>query len=161
MRCSIQPRLILGFAVAMCLPLNGCAVVEVPNAATHDFALSYCQECQTPHSAPVDREVLQAPGFEEEFDHHGQPAAETCKNGLELSNFGEPAGFGATDCLWGRLKQATIPRLPPLWHKREEVPEAPPFPRFHPLPVRPMFAPASTASADDQWHGNTPYGAFE
>ena len=156
MQCSIQPRLILGLAVAMCLPFNGCAVVDAPNASTHDFALSSCQECQTPHSAADNREVLQAPEFEEEYDYNGPATHKDC---VELSSFGEPAGFGARDCLWGRLRHATIPRLPPLWHKREEVPEAPPFPRFHPLPVRPMFAPISTAGTDA--HRQPPYSAIE
>lgn len=67
--------------------------------------------------------------------------------------------------------------LPPIgllpWfsrYRKEEEPEAPPFPRFHPLPTRPMFSPqpggqnsssfAFPASANEGIPVNPGYGEF-
>lgn len=59
-----------------------------------------------------------------------------------------------------------LPPLPPLpgwlgrWKKQSDLPVPPPYPRFHPLPTRPMFSPVEnptglaeygTLPASDAW----------
>ena len=52
--------------------------------------------------------------------------------------------------------------LPPLpgwlgrWHTKKDLPEAPEYPRFQPLPTRPMFSPAPGSAESAIGYGDLP-----
>lgn len=52
-----------------------------------------------------------------------------------------------------------VPKWWADWRAKKDLPEPPPYPRFHPLPSRPMFQPQSGLSnnfeGSDHW-GNSP-----
>jgi hypothetical protein len=152
MRFWMEPRLLTGFAVAMCLPFNGCAVVDVPNAHPHLLQpSSSCQSCQSPASSQYKYESVQAEDFQGADVFQRQQNATGSLNSPSADSFVEPEGFGPEHCLCGVLRRPVLAipviPLPPMpaflaeWRAKQQLPEAAPYPRFHPLPVRPMFAP--------------------
>lgn len=45
-----------------------------------------------------------------------------------------------------------VPRCVANWHARRNIPAAAPYPRFHPLPVRPILSPVDAGSLpDSRW----------
>jgi hypothetical protein len=47
--------------------------------------------------------------------------------------------------LLSRLPAIPVPGILARWHAEKELPEGPEYPRFHPLPTRPMLAPRPDA----------------
>ena len=60
-----------------------------------------------------------------------------------------PAGFFSSCRDWSPVS-FPVPAWWAEWRAKKDLPEPPPYPRFHPLPTRPVFQPRPV-SADQQW----------
>lgn len=70
----------------------------------------------------------------------------------------EPHYYSAGDTLDGSC--LPVPKWWADWRAKKDLPEPPPYPRFHPLPSRPMFQPQSGLSSNfegsDDWGNSSP-----
>lgn len=144
-----RTRMIACLTAAAWLSLGGCVVVP-PAGPVHEFP---CDDalCSQPsyYDPPCGRMVKEHTCAPPE----DYPADAAAAGDYDQTYLVEPPGLLDSPCgfhpHWPSPRSFAIP-VPGFlaeWHARKHQPEAPPFPRFHPLPVRPMFAPAPAAQA--------------
>lgn len=125
------------------LSFTGCLATSIPNHSSEAFYdeldRDYCAQCEQ-HSQAV------------------QPWL-SGDEGYDLATGIDPAYTATDECEYGPGLPLPLPAIPipsclSRWHNKESLPEAPPYPRFHPLPTRPIFSPAIMGDSERQAHLN-------
>ena len=136
MRNWLEARMIACVAAAAWLPLSGCTVVA---PSTNVSEQGYFPAAGSTH--PTLCCCADAFGGTE------PPGLLDSPNGYR-PHFALPIAF-------------PVPGFVTQWHARKQIPAAAPYPRFQPLPVRPMFAPTALPDGDAPQTSAPSYGALE
>lgn len=142
---AMQRRPVFGKSIllgaSVCSLLSGCAVTSP--AGTHLLTASGPANSGPAHSCPMDGGGVN--GNSAENDWIGGGPASSAPVASQWEDPCSPEWPAA--CMPSAFSPPPTPLLDCLARlpHRQGLPEAPPYPRFHPLPTRPMFSPLQPA----------------
>ncbi len=120
---------------------SGCHVLQIPS-----YRASVVDRSADQESSVVDRSADQeSEAYSFSHSHNSLAACSdpSCSDPSCLQLDACPPGLFPPLPAWGHSTWA-CPGWYTAWRARRDLPDPPPYPRFHPLPTRPMFQPPAT-----------------